>query len=408
MYNKGITILCHIIGLSEIDNKKYFKIRFDEFISKLHSIDKDIDSKIKFSYNDKNELFFEYVNENEKDAKYLDPNIVKEVVLECECMRVVVNTMLTTSLISIFEGFIAIVYKSLIMNAPIKYFENAQIGISRIIEEDIKTIVDKEVSNLVTKNMSEPFNVIKSIESKEQVKIFNDSDLLDKVSEINLIRNLYAHNNGNIDEIYISKSKNKHKLKLKSGEKIRFNITEAMTMIETMYMAIFIIYYSIVNAQYNGNLEWHEHLHNQIFKLLQVKEYKICEFMYKIMSANKNFEFKDKLIYKINYLISLKEQNKKKDLNDELKMLDVSAVETRFKIAKKCLENKNQEVYEDLIESFPNSFDAKSIKTFPLFISFRNSEYYSMLVGKFKKEFNVQQYDNNDMQEINLETLEEK
>lgn len=392
-----------------IDNKNSnedFKIRFDKFISKIHRVDKEIDNKIRFSFNDKNELSFEYVNENEREAKDLDPNVVKEVVLECECMRIVVNTMLTTSLVSIYEGFIAIVYKSLIMNAPIKYFGNTQIKVSKIINENLKTIVNKEVSNLVAKNMSDPFSVIKSIESKEQIKIFNDNDLLDKIDEINLVRNLYAHNNGCIDEIYISKSKSK--LKLKAGDQIKLNIDEAMSMIQTMYKAIFVIYYSIVNTLYNGNFEWHKRLHNYIFKLLQDREYQICEFMYKMMSVNRKFEFEYKLIYRINYLISLKEQGKTNDLNAELNKLDVSATEDRFKIAKKCLENNDKGVYEYLIETFPDSFSAESIKTFPLFISFRKSKYYNMLVGKFKKEFNVKQYDNDnddDVKEINIETL---
>ena len=62
--------------------------------------------------------------------------------------------------------------------------------------------------------------------------------------------------------------------------------------------------------------------------------------------------------FKINHLNACKQLGEIEFINRELKKLDVSAMHERYIIAKYCLANETEKIYDLLNRTYPNSFDA--------------------------------------------------
>ena len=85
-------------------------------------------------------------------------------------------------------------------------------------------------------------------------------------------------------------------------------------------------------------------------------------------------------------------------LAKEVKKLDVSAMQAQFVIAKCCLEDNTAKIYELLSKTYPDSFDAVSIRDWPIFINFRETEEYKSFLKEHKNDFAIQEMtvDNNE------------
>ena len=51
------------------------------------------------------------------------------------------------------------------------------------------------------------------------------------------------------------------------------------------------------------------------------------------------------------------------------------------------MEDKNKEVYEAISKNYPEPFTADLIRDWPLFINFRESEYYALFVKEHQEDF---------------------
>ena len=76
-----------------------------------------------------------------------------------------------------------------------------------------------------------------------------------------------------------------------------------------------------------------------------------------------------------------------KDIADLLSKFDVSIATDEYKIAEECLLGNDENVYKLLTATYPNSFDAAIIREWPIFIKFRESEYYSRFVEEHSEDF---------------------
>ena len=154
-----------------------------------------------------------------------------------------------------------------------------------------------------------------------------------------------------------------------------------------LYKVACTLFYEVQIA-YNPKYEkWHISLGNIGFDLLQNKNYDVAEQLYFILSSCKQICFRDKAMYRINYINALKQQGKTEAVKKELNDLDVSIATDDYKIAKLCLEDKNEEVYKEIGKNYPEPFTADLIRDWPIFINFRESEYYTLFVKEHQEDF---------------------
>ena len=85
----------------------------------------------------------------------------------------------------------------------------------------------------------------------------------------------------------------------------------------------------------------------------------------------------------------MKQQGKDTFVKKEIDALDVSIATEDYRIAKLCLEGKDEEVYKALSKNYPHPYSAEIIRDWPLFINFRESEYYVKFAQEHSEDFDT-------------------
>ena len=325
--------------------------------------------------------------ELEINPQFVDPKNARREYNKVEQYENILVSSTLSNVIIIFERYLASVYEALILINPKKYFENQKIEIANIFNKNVRDIVVECVKKEVESNMFDSLKTLELISLKENININRYKNVLDEFEEIYYRRNLYIHNNGVVNNLYLSNIKDKFKKDIKVKQKLVTDEIYLRNAINMLYKIVCTLFYE-VQLSYNPKYEkWHISLGNIGFDFLQDKNYDVAEQIYFILSSYKQLCFRDKAMYRINYINAVKQQGKTEIVKKELSELDVSIATDDYKIAKLCLEDKNAEVYEEISKNYPEPFTADLIRDWPLFINFRESEYYTLFVKEHQEDF---------------------
>lgn len=322
-------------------------------------------------------------------SKYVDPQKAQREYNKIDQYENILISSTLSNVIIIFEQYLARVYKHLILINPKKYFQNQQIEISSIFNKNVKDIVVECVNSEVESNMFDSLKTLELISDKEGLDIDRFRKIKDEFQEIYYRRNLYIHNNGFVNAIYLSKIKTIYSKDIKINTKLITDDIYLRNAINMLYKVVGTLFYEIQVVNNPRYEKWNNALSDIAFDLLCNKNYDVAEQFYFILSSCKQFCYKDKALYRINYINAIKQQGKKDLVEKELDGLDVSIATDEFKIAKLCLQDKNEEVYNALNEHYPKPFSAELIRDWPLFIDFRKTDFYNKFVEEHADDFNT-------------------
>ena len=325
-------------------------------------------------------------NLKDKD-KYL-PGEVAPLLKSFACMMTISSSSILSSEIMLFEKFLSHLFKTLITKNPSAYFTNQTVTIQDLLKTNSASIVNHEINKLVEKEMFDSIQVIRKIEEKENISLDSFEKIVKSFSEIYYRRNLFIHNDGVINEIYISKVGKKKGIKV--GERLGCDkeyIEESIVVIQKL------MFYACFSILGKDEKDFDETLVNIIqdfcFRSLKNERYKLCEAMYKYLSKYRKIDLSVRKSFYVNYLICLKEQQKDDEFKTALPKLESMADDVLYTIALLLLENKNDSVY-NLIQTHYNESNfitAVEIKEWPLFKWFRKTDYYQRLIQDHEKDF---------------------
>lgn len=327
------------------------------------------------------------------DPKFVDPKIARREYSKIKQYENMLISSTLSNVIILFERYLASVYEVLILINPKKYFENQKIEIANIFNRNVRDIVIDCVKKEVESNMFDSLKTLELISEKENININRYRNILDEFEEIYYRRNLYIHNEGIVNKLYLSNVKEKFKKNLSLDSSLCTDEVYLRYAIDMLYKIICTLFYELQLTHNPKYEKWNLVLSNIAFDLLQKKNYEVAEQIYLIMSSTKSFCFRDKAMFRINYINALKQQEKFELVRKELDALDVSIATEDFKIAKLCLEDKNEEVYNELSAHYPECYSADLIRDWPIFINFRDSEFYTKFVNEHKDDFGVFVYE---------------
>lgn len=289
-----------------------------------------------------------------------------------------------SNIIIIFEQYLSFQYTNLVVYEPKKYFGNKTINVSELLDKDIPTIISQEIKNEVDSNMFDSIKALDRIYEKSGIDLDRYIAVRKEFEEIYYRRNLFVHNDGVVNELYLSKVDEKYKENIKMGHKLicdDFYLQNAILVIKKIITSL----HCEMLRYFDASQDEYDEVANYGFEALNKKQYSLAEYIYGILKGQKKFDIKCKLMYKINYINALKQQGQ--DVQSLLETIDVSVATDDYKIAKECLLNNHKGVYDMLIESYPRSFCAIMIRDWPIFINFRESEYYQKFVDEHKEDF---------------------
>lgn len=321
--------------------------------------------------------------------KYIDPQNAKHQYNKIEQYESILVSSTLSNIIIIFEQYLTKVYKELILINPKKYFQNQKIEIANIFNGNVRDIVMECVNNEVESNMFDSLKTLSLISEKEGINLDRFVNILDEFEEIYYRRNLYTHNNGVTNHIYLSNIKEKYKKGLEINQKLVTDEIYLRNAINMLYKVVGTLFYEIEVA-YNPKYEqWKDKFNDCIFELLCKKNYDVAEHLYYILSSCKQFCFRDKAMFRINYINAMKQQGKDALVKKEIQALDVSIATEDYKIAKLCLEGRDAEVYEALNKDYPKPYHAEIVRDWPLFINFRETEFYTRFAQEHAEDLDT-------------------
>lgn len=336
-------------------------------------------------------------------SKYIDPQNAKRQYNKIEQYESILISSTLSNVIIIFEQYLAKVYQGLILINPKKYFQNQKIEIANIFNRSVRDIVIECVNNEVESNMFDSLKTLSLISERESININRFVNILDEFEEIYYRRNLYTHNNGVTNHIYLSNIKEKYKKGLEINQKLMTDDIYLRNAINMLYKIVGTLFYEI-QVTYNSKYEkWKDRFSESVFELLYKKNYDVAEHLYFILSSCKQFCFRDKAMFRINYINAMKQQGKDALVKKEIEALDVSIATEDYKIAKLCLEGKDAEVYEALSKNYPEPYSAETVRDWPLFINFRESEYYTKFAQEHTDEFDTFVYQFKEEEDLEVE-----
>ena len=385
---KIYTYFVQVLSGKTVDecNKKIDEIN-NELIDNNHRI-KDICSIEKFKEGDQLSGIRFTINDEFKNKREYYPNLARKTILEISIYQRIVYESFLSNLIVVFESFLSSIYDLLLKSEPLKYLADKKVPFPDLLnmshERCIKEIRAKEIEA----KMYDSLQLIKRIEEEEKISINRFRNLFNEFSEIYYRRNAYVHSKGYANSDYMKKVPQSVRVDVNKGDYLHCDDEYCNKAIEIVSSLVFSVVFELAKKK-EATFDDLVFLQDYYFERLKNRDYLITKYAYQILKGYDGFSFAERLNYHINYINSLKQLNETDLVNEELKHLDVSATDIKFRIAKECLLGNNDVVFELLCESYPNSFDAIAIKEWPIFINFRESNLYQQFINKYTEDFSI-------------------
>ena len=342
----------------------------------------DIINNVSVNTNTKR-IQFSFVSNFNLKEQY-NPNIARYKYKEAERYEAITSRSIISDIIVSFESLLTKILNSLIFCNPLPYLEGETISLASFFMDNASKNLIEKINKVVEKRMYDSLKTLEQIIQIEKIDV--DKEVFASFKEIYFRRNVIIHNDCKVNKQYLDAIHSKFRKNVKLGDLLTCDDNYVRNSFDVVQELFFFIFYGIFN-NYSEDNKYISVISNFAFKKLQKKEYLLAKTIYKKISNNSKIEFIDKMMYRINYLNAIKQLNEKEQLEKELKTLDVSIATDDFKIAKLCLLNKNEEIYLYLNKTYPNSFNAISLKEWPIFVNFRESQEYQKFCAEHSEDF---------------------
>ena len=349
----------------QIDEKDIFDIKLKEIINVTL-----------IRENNKNNISYSMTSRFQSQ----DPQIARNKKNKLDSQRNIFCRSILSNVIIIFERYLAKIYEFLVVTSPEQYFEGKTIKTSRLFSATVEEIIINEVREEVSNNLFDSIKTLDKLNEKSSINLDRYICIRKVFEEIYYRRNLFVHNEGVVNKIYLDNIHEDYKKNVKCGERLVCDDYYLHNSIVVLKEMICVLFYEFL-ASIKSDVKNYDILSQNIaFSALNNEEYAFCEYIYGVLVKNKDYPFLDKSMFEVNRMIALKQQGK--SIQKWLDGFDVSAMQTKFAIAKCCLQDDFDGVYILLSRTYPESFNATAIRDWPIFIDFRKTEQYE----KFKLE----------------------
>jgi len=292
-------------------------------------------------------------------------------------------------LCQMIENYLSEIYGLLLTTNPLSYFENQTILLADVFKENFQEAIMDRVETEVDNKMRNSIEALDHICNKENININRYEAILEDFEEIYYRRNAYVHTMGRANKDYMKKVNKKFLKDISEGDFLICDDIYIEKTIITLCKLMFSIAYELL-VKVKANEENIEVVSRIFFDKLKQEQYALCKYAYYSLSQYKSLPFLDRTMYRMNYINAAKQLNENDLVQKELEKLDISIATDNFKIGKYCLADNHEQVYKMLQETYPKSFDAIAIREWPIFINFRETEFYSKFVSEHKEDFEIQ------------------
>lgn len=346
--------------------------------------DEVLDESVNLSieiFNVLNSLIREKVIDGKTTYEYMGvPKKIKEKYREIEMQENQADILYSGSLmllVTYFENLVSGVLKKDFLKHPERIsLDEKSISYKMLTEfENVRDIREYLIDQEVTNKMYDSFFNWKSFfEKKVKLNLDYWNDNFDNIQEIIARRNIFVHNNGVVNSIYLNLLNNKDD-GIHIGDTIEINreyIDTAINILEyagiSLVVEIWIKEYACIENEVKN-------ITNFIFEEYLLSErWDIARHLYQICLKNKKLLDADKILCQINMWQCYKWIGEYDKIKNDVISIDVSALKPKYNLGILVL----QEKYEEFFDCFDkqNEIGEDELKEWPLFKELRKSTEY--------------------------------
>lgn len=341
--------------LKEINDKA------SEFnVSFIKKDESETNKEVKLAFNIENEVARTIFNKSIKDGdmNYRQREMVRRTAL--------------TSLMVYFESLIASVIRQRLKSNPNAFNpEDKSIKYSELKDFDtfndaLDHLMEVEVTNIMFGGLKSWIIYLK----KAGLDLKEIDEYTEMINEIHNRRNLYVHNDGIVNSIYLNKVDSKYKENISKGEQIKITedyLEEAINATKIYGTLVLIESWKKFKKE---DLEKINDFAETIgFESMKKQEWEFAKYLYKFLFRETN-SYADQVTVSINLWLCEKMQGNFDKIRDEILLCDVKGMKAEYQLCKFALLEMNDEFF-DLLDKDPGSITKKELKTWPIFYSIR-------------------------------------
>ncbi|WP_147589315.1 hypothetical protein [Clostridium paraputrificum] len=301
------------------------------------------------------------------------------------------NILLRSALMSLiiyFEGTISDLFKFLINKNPDMVTNDKMLSFKQIKEfGSIDSAVEYLIENEIESIMRASFDTwYKTLNSKFKTNIEFTKDDIITLTEIILRRNLFVHNGGIVNNLYLKKVDESKRRNIKKGDSLTVDIPYIIRSIEIIRrMGNEILLKTYKKLDTNSEYYW-DTLFNIGYKDLMKGRYTNAKSIFYFLSKDKNVKYADILVAKANYFIASKELNEYDKIKAEVEAIDITAFSDRYKAVFLAIKDKTDECIKVIKRAYPKEIKKLEIQEWPAFKKVREQkEFKSIFIRQNKK-----------------------
>lgn len=297
-------------------------------------------------------------------------NAIKDIQLTQDQVEMLYQNSLM-NLITYFETVISgLIKEHLTIQGD---FKNKSLTFEQItqfgsLDEAKEFLLEKEVHDLMYKGLDEWLLYIKK---NLKLSMGYLDPFKDQIVEIFQRRNLFTHNNGIVNNIYISRVSPNYRKDSPVGSKIEIRksyLEDSINLIENMGNLIILEYWKKKEPKNYKRAVFLSDLLDEHFKY---GRWELVKSYSRFLMNDKGLPQRIQLIGQVNYWMSFKWLGEFKEVKEEVMSADFSANKRDFQLCLFALQDKEKEFISLLHKAYPTDIDLEKLKAWPAFKEMR-------------------------------------
>lgn len=280
------------------------------------------------------------------------------------------------SLVVYFEGMISDVFKFLIDKNPDSIINSKQLTFKEIkelgsMECAIEYLIEREIESITRGDYIDWCNELKK---KFKLNLKNIDEDKNIIIEIIKRRNLFVHNNGYVNNIYI-KSVDKNLTEgIKKGDILEVDIKYIKEAIKILKKVGNDILIELLRKNDKKSEFYWDYYFDIGYNELINGNYFNSRKIFEVLCEDKNKKNEDILRATANLLLSKKLNNKYDEVKQEIDKIDITALQDDFKVVFLLIKGEKDQALKILKRAYPNYIKRVDIETWPVFKDIRDDK----------------------------------
>lgn len=276
-------------------------------------------------------------------------------------------------LVTYYENLVARLFKEDFIKYPERIHLDSKCVTYKILEElnDVeeikKHLVEEEVMGMMYKSHEE---WIKYFKDKIKLQLLYINENIQEITEIIARRNLFVHNNGIVNSVYISLTGNKD---VSKGTVLSVGKEYLQKAIDTIEIAGFCLVTEIWLKNCQGDEEEVRKLDSLMYnECLENGKWLMGRYLYGICLSDKKLSEAYRLMFKINMWQCDKRLGNFEKIKSTIEDLDLSACSPQYRLAVYALLENEAAFFEEFDSQ--SDIDEETLKEWPIFSDIRRGD----------------------------------